>query len=163
MEILLNPARFRSRGPFLDPPLKLPNKIMVGPGSFLTPIFVGMRQISHVINVSVSDAAPQWVQKSFGDRYSFIPCDDSIEFDLFARYPLFEGLVNSYLKDPTCTCIYVHCQAGMNRSATLAIAYVSRTTKMPLESLLRHSLHQRPCILMNPTFNEKLIAFTKNP
>lgn len=157
----MNPARFRSRGPFLDPPLVLHNKIMVGPGGWLTPKFVANNNITHVINVSVLDATPLWIRNSFKEKFHFIECEDSESFDIFARYPEFETFLTSYLLDPIRGKVYVHCQAGMNRSATLAIAYVVKQYKVPLEYVVRGSLHQRPCILMNPAFNQKLIEFAK--
>lgn len=161
LEILLNPARLRSRGPFLDPPLLMENKIIVGPGVWLTPNFVMNNNITHVLNVSVLEATPGWVRNSFKNRFHFIPCDDTLEFDIFAKYPEFESKLKSYMQDPICGRIYVHCQAGMNRSATLAVAFTVKYYKRPLEYIVRNSLHQRPCILMNTAFNEKLEEFAK--
>jgi protein-tyrosine phosphatase len=161
MDILINPARLRSRGPFLDPPMLLRPNIMVGPGIYLTPAFVNQHKITHVVNVADDSAAPMWVKRSFGHRYAHIPTEDNLTTNIFDAYPKFEQTMLQFLRDPSSRMIYVHCQAGMNRSATLAIAFVSRIFQIPVEGLIFHGLRQRPCILANPSFNAQLLAFAK--
>jgi hypothetical protein len=161
LSILLDPARRFSRGPFLDPPLSFYNgRVLLGPGAFLqSPVFVRSRRITHIINVGEADACPGWVQRSFGARYTHIPCYDNATEQIFEKYPAFEKTLNTYLKQGGV--VYVHCQAGMNRSATLLVGYVAKQSGSPLESIVHHAVRQRPCILMNPFFNKQLIDFAK--
>ena len=162
LSILLNPARMRSRGPFMDPPAVFHPKILLGPGAFLTnPKFVSSRNITHVVNVGEVDSCPRWVQKALGPRYTHIPCQDTATEQIFTKYPVFERTMNEYLAQKGCRCVYVHCQAGMNRSATLLVGYMVKEFKIPLPTVVLHGIRQRPCMLMNPFFNRQLLDFAK--
>ena len=53
--------------------------------------------------------------------------------------------------------VLVHCVAGINRSATLCIAYLVIREKMTLSEAVRHCFAARPCILTNSSFVIQLI------
>jgi dual specificity MAP kinase phosphatase len=53
--------------------------------------------------------------------------------------------------------VLVHCVAGINRSATLCIAYLVIREKMTLEEAIRHCFGARPIILTNSSFVMQLI------
>lgn len=53
----------------------------------------------------------------------------------------------------------IHCQAGVNRSAALAVAFVMVTTRMSLLQAVRHVFQQRPFILTNEFFHKELVEF----
>lgn len=53
--------------------------------------------------------------------------------------------------------VLVHCFAGSNRSATIAIAYLLCTSRKPLLSLVESCFAQRPFILKNHTFRQQLV------
>jgi protein-tyrosine phosphatase len=67
--------------------------------------------------------------------------------------------MDRFLRDPSCRNVYVHCQAGMNRSATLVIAYIVRRFRAPLHGVVEHVARQRPCILTNMHFQDYLCKF----
>jgi len=54
----------------------------------------------------------------------------------------------------------IHCVAGMNRSATLAVAYYMHKTKCSLIYALQHMIALRPIILRNDNFLKQLIVWS---
>ncbi|EDQ87676.1 uncharacterized protein MONBRDRAFT_33235 [Monosiga brevicollis MX1] len=55
--------------------------------------------------------------------------------------------------------VLIHCQAGVNRSAMIVVAYYMLSTHTPLLAALDHCARQRPCILRNVGFIEQLVVF----
>jgi hypothetical protein len=161
MELLISAARKRSRGPFLDPPVLFYPNLMVGPGMFLHPRFVFANGITHIINVGEAEAAPEWVKRAFASRYTHLPISDDDKTQLMSIYLAFEQTLLKYMKDPNARMIYVHCMAGMNRSASLTAMFVMRQSRTPLEAIMLHSLRVRPCMYANPHFNAQLAEFAK--
>lgn len=161
MDLLIGAARRRSRGPFLDPPVLFRPNLMVGPGMFLHPRFVFANGITHVINVGEAEAAPEWVKRAFGPRYAHLPIADDDKTQLASIYPTFEHTLLNYMRDPNARMIYVHCMAGMNRSASLTTMFVVKQTRLPLEGIMLHALRVRPCMYANPHFNAQLMEFAK--
>lgn len=53
----------------------------------------------------------------------------------------------------------IHCVAGMNRSATLAVAYYMHKTQCSLLYALQHMVTLRPIILRNENFLKQLIVW----
>ena len=53
----------------------------------------------------------------------------------------------------------IHCVAGMNRSATLAVAYYIYKTKCSLFYALQHMVTLRPIILRNENFLKQLVVW----
>ncbi len=161
MDLLISAARKRSRGPFLDPPVLFRPNLMVGPGMFLHPQAVFATGITHVINVGEAEAAPEWVKRAFGSRYTHLPIADDDKTQLMSVYPKFEQTLIKYMNDPSAKMIYVHCMAGMNRSASLTTMFVVKHTRLPLEAVMLHALRVRPCMYANPSFNAQLAEFAK--
>jgi protein-tyrosine phosphatase len=50
----------------------------------------------------------------------------------------------------------------MNRSATLAAAYVVKRFGVPLSNVIENMGKQRPCIMTNPSFQRQLAEFASN-
>jgi protein-tyrosine phosphatase len=55
--------------------------------------------------------------------------------------------------------VYVHCQAGINRSASLALLYVLKNFDVEPISLIQSVRKQRPCMFSNPTFRRQIEEF----
>jgi protein-tyrosine phosphatase len=153
----------RSRGYDADPPAVLFPRIIVGPPHYLTPAFVKKTEITHIINCAEPGLTPTWLVRHAGPSgYAHIPTDDHPNYPIVrGAYPRFEQIMTRFLRDPSCRNVYVHCAAGVNRSATLAHAYVSKQFGVPLPRLVEHSMPQRPCMLQNPGFIYQLYYFTK--
>ena len=57
--------------------------------------------------------------------------------------------------------ILVHCMAGVNRSATLAVAHLLLRDRTPLLALFPKCVEARPSILQNPSFQLQLCALAQ--
>ena len=53
--------------------------------------------------------------------------------------------------------LFVHCYAGCNRSATLALAAIMQTQREKLLDVVKRAVRARPCILSNQSFRRELI------
>jgi hypothetical protein len=56
----------------------------------------------------------------------------------------------------------IHCQCGINRSATLAIAYLSHKVHCPIEKAILEIFYKRPCILTNKGFRKQLFEWGRD-
>lgn len=150
----------RSRGYDVDPPATLFPRIMVGPPGYLTPAFVHHCEITHVINCAEPGLTPRSILRQVKSYH--MQTQDHIFYPILEQpYTHFEHVMTNFLRDPSCRCVYVHCAAGMNRSAALAHAYVVKQFRVPLMRLLENSMKQRPCMLQNPGFAYQLVQFAK--
>jgi len=53
----------------------------------------------------------------------------------------------------------VHCELGVNRSATLAVAYLVESERVPLTQAVRQVRIERPNVLLNGGFRRQLVRF----
>jgi protein-tyrosine phosphatase len=137
--------------PFRDPPAWFHTRILVGPGLYLTPVFQITRNISHVINCAYQNDSPAWFRNKFPDRYECLYAPDSPDADIRNWLPQFEKAMHQFLREGNGV-VYVHCAAGMNRSATLALAYVCKNFHFPMDAIIQTTLRQRPCMFQNPVY-----------
>jgi hypothetical protein len=133
----------------------------VGPGSFLTQRFAAEHGITHVINCADDAQTPEWFSDRFSHRYICLDAIDSVYVNILDWYPKFEAAMQRFLREGTGT-VYVHCQAGMNRSGFLALAYVCRHYQLPLESVFTAARSQRPVLFQNPVFMNQVKEFINN-
>lgn len=59
------------------------------------------------------------------------------------------------------TNVYVHCYAGVSRSASIVLAYIMKTHKWPYETALRFLRHKRSIVNPNEGFAVQLREFEK--
>jgi protein-tyrosine phosphatase len=52
--------------------------------------------------------------------------------------------------------VYVHCQAGINRSGFLVMAYLVFEKKFQAETLEKTIIKKRPCALTNTSFRNEI-------
>jgi protein-tyrosine phosphatase len=137
--------------PFRDPPAWFHTRILVGPGLYLTPVFQVTRNISHVINCAYQNDSPAWFRIGHPDRYECLYAPDSPDADIRNWLPQFEKAMHRFLREGSGV-VYVHCAAGMNRSATLALAYVCKNFHFPMDVMMQTTLRQRPCMFQNTVY-----------
>lgn len=141
-----------------DPPAFFHPRILVGPGVFLTPAFARQYDITHVLNCAHDIYSPSWWRIQFPAQYKLIQAVDSETVNILDWYSEFETTLHAFLKDGTGV-VYVHCQAGMNRSAALALAYTAKNMGMKVDELFASVRRQRPCILQNRVFTNQVREF----
>lgn len=134
------------------------SRILVGPGAFLTQRFVLDNRISHVINCAMDGDSPIWFQEKYPDNYACLRAIDRLDVNILDWYDGFESNLHRFLRQGT-GIVYVHCQAGINRSGFLALAYVCKRFHMPLEDTIQAVRKQRPIILQNPVFMNQVREF----
>lgn len=142
-----------------QPPAYFHTRILVGPGAFLTPKFVFERGITHVINCAFPKDSPAWFGTKTPDKYLCLSAPDTLTHWILDWYPQFEQTLQSFLRAPGGGVVYVHCQAGMNRSAFLALAYVCSRFHMDGETMLEAFKRQRPCMFQNQVYRGQVLSF----
>jgi protein-tyrosine phosphatase len=148
-----NVWRNNSRGYNKDPPAQVHPQILFGPGEYLTPEFVEKYKIKSVINCATEEFSPTWFKSSFPNNYVCINAIDSFTVNIFTWYPQFCQSMNYFLPKGT---VYVHCQAGINRSGFLSLAYLCIEHKYHIKSLELSIVRQRPCALTNKEFRKQV-------
>jgi hypothetical protein len=143
------------------PPAWFYARILVGAGGMLTERFVRNHAITHVINCAFDQDSPVWFRTRYPDRYVSLSALDMPTVNILDWYPLFEETMHRFLKEGGGT-VFVHCQAGMNRSASLALAYVCKNFDLDLESTLYATRSQRPIMYQNTIFMDQVKTFIRN-
>ena len=93
-----------------------------------------------------------------GWRYLGLECEDKANYDIIGKHLgqftdfMDECVVNKHK-------VLVHCVAGINRSATLLIAYLVRRRGMCLKDAIALCYAKRPIILTNEAFVMSLIEW----
>ena len=141
-----------------QPPVYFHTRILVGPGAILTPRFAVERGITHVINCAYPEDSPEWFRRQYPHRYACMEAPDSLHANILEWFPMFEAVMHSFLRDGMGT-VYVHCQAGVNRSAYLALTYVCKNFHMDLDGLFATVKRHRPCMFQNPIYRNQVREF----
>lgn len=123
------------------------NLANLGPGAWAK-WFEEHPEVTHVVNCACKD-----VKYSLKDSVSVLnlPALDEEGFDLFSFWPKVKDYT---LEAPG---VLFHCQAGVNRSATLALAIWCVREQRPLLQVLGQGLQKRPGMLQNRSFQRQLI------
>lgn len=121
----------------------------------LTPGFIEMHSITHVLNCAFDEAAPAWIKQKLG--YGCLYMEDAPDVVVEDYLRLAEVVLDAWLRDPKCKTVFIHCQAGVNRSASIAAGYVARKMRIPIREVMEKMLRQRPCVFHNASFVQQLL------
>lgn len=154
--------RRQSKGYMNDGPARVHPNILFGAGCMLTPEFIRKHKITHVINCASDCDTPEWIPEQYRSNYTCLNAVDSFESDITLWYDDFQNTLTKFLRSPDCKNIYIHCQAGINRSGFLTLLYCCSHLKYTFESTCRSILIQRPCALTNYIFYNQVKDYIKN-
>ena len=136
-------------------PFEIAPRVYFGPASHTWHAQV-MSPFTHVVNcdyVPTSTGPPGRAK-----RFLFLKSDDSETFPILDRhYPTLWSYINEALAFGPTTRVYIHCHAGVNRSAALACAYACDVLGEPAAALVDHVRRAtRRLILTNDAFYRTL-------
>ena len=107
-------------------------------------------RITHILNCT-KDYCNKFEDK--GIKYLRIPINDNETDDIFQH---FEDAI-SYINEGDI--VFVHCQAGVSRSASIVIAYLMKTQNMDYQQAYQFVKAKREWISPNDGFIEQLQRF----
>jgi protein-tyrosine phosphatase len=145
--------RYNSRGYNKDPPVQVHPKILFGPGEYLTPKFVEENKITHVINCAQEEFSPSWFKEKYPTNYYCLGAIDSYNVKILDWYSKFKIMLDIFIEEGN---VYVHCQAGINRSGFLVMAYLVFEKNFHAETLEKMIIKKRPCALTNTSFRNEI-------
>jgi len=134
------------------------SRILVGAGEMLTPSFCNKHNITHVINCAFHADSPRWFRERFISKYACIGAFDTTKHNILDWYPQFEEVLTDFLRQGDGT-IFVHCQCGINRSAFLALTYITTHYGLEYEKTFNDLKRQRPCMFSNMVFRKQTEEF----
>ena len=137
------------------PPAWVYPRILLGAGSQLNPLFVAKYNITHVVNCAFANDCPEWWRTRHPGQYAEIHAIDSMAVRILDWYPEFENWMRLFLRSTNGT-VFVHCKAGVNRSAYLVLAFVVKNFGIDFKLLLSAVRRQRPIICDNSTFMKQV-------
>lgn len=153
--------RRNSKGSLHDPIACVHPRIFLGPAWNVDMFTFHQKNITHAINCAQPEFSAKWLTDEFPQRYVCLNAEDLKTYDITSVYPQFEETMNMFLADPNCKNVYVHCQAGMNRSAFLLAMYMCRKFQWKLQDVVKHITIQRPCCFENSVFRTQVTEYLK--
>ena len=133
-------------------------RILVGSGDWITPARMARHNITHVVNCAMDEFTPLWWRLAHPLQYAVMNAIDSPGVNILAWYPKFETALRRFLREGDGV-VYVHCQAGMNRSAFLALTFVCKNFGNSYDFMMKVTKHQRPCMYQNQVFMNQTREF----
>jgi len=112
--------------------------------------------ITHVVSClpEARRADCRFLAASF--EWLFVPARDEVSQDLAGSFPAVFRFAEQARKSSRAARLLIHCEAGVSRSAALAIALVMKTQRRSFLDAFLHVRHRRPEILPNIGFASQL-------
>ncbi|CDQ93573.1 unnamed protein product [Oncorhynchus mykiss] len=114
---------------------------------------IDMLGITALINVSAN--CPNHFEESF--QYKSIPVEDNHKADISSWFNEAIEFIDSIRNKGGR--VFVHCQAGISRSATICLAYLMRTNRVKLDEAFEFVKQRRSIISPNFSFMGQLLRF----
>jgi protein-tyrosine phosphatase len=92
-------------------------------------------------------------KEKYPENYCCINAIDSYSVKILSWYSRFKVMLDIYMEEGM---TYVHCQAGINRSGFLVMAYLVFEKNFDAQSLEKMIIKKRPCALTNVSFRNEI-------
>lgn len=117
--------------------------------------------ITHVLNCADATARGH-VDPSL--QYLQLDAEDAPFYPILPKhYALAKLFLDDVRRNAPRAKALVHCHAGLNRSVTLALAYLHAKERRSILGMARKLAKARPGTLSNPWFRDQLVAFHADP
>jgi hypothetical protein len=131
-------------------PVQLADWLYLGGAEGWTAAWLAECNVTHVVNMAAKDV--RYMLPS-SVKTLCVAADDNDSYDLFAHWPD----VFSFISSAVTGSVFIHCVAGINRSASFAVAAVCLIERRSFLSVFREVLRRRPGILSNLHFQCQLL------
>lgn len=115
--------------------------------------------ITDMITAEIKQIPTQELAQTI-QRYLFINVMDHTKQDLISHFETSNEFIETALKNPT-NKVYVHCVAGVSRSASIVIAYIMKTRCMNYQEALELVSQKRKVVDPNEGFVKQLVLYHK--
>lgn len=112
--------------------------------------------ITHIL--AIHDKAKAYFPKSFS--YLLVPIDDEPGVQISSHFKDAHNFIRDG-RELNGGSVFVHCWAGMSRSATVVISYLMKLDQIPFFEAYRRTFEAKPDISPNKGFERQLKAFEK--
>lgn len=99
---------------------------------------------------------PDWISESKGNHLDICLADHEDE-NISHYFDTASDFINRHITERHK--VFVHCAAGISRSATLITCYIMRQYKMSAYDALKIVKGKRPCVRPNDGFLEQLVEY----
>ena len=161
MDKLWDKYRRNSKGWLNDPIARAHIRIYIGCAEDVDIYAFEQLNITHVVNCAEDHATSPWFKHLFPERIACIGALDRPDENIIKWYPTFEKVMNTFLANPNCRSIYVHCECGINRSAFLTLIYMCVKFGYEPETMIKNIAIQRPCVFTNTAYRIQAIEYIK--
>lgn len=118
-----------------------------------------LRQLNIQFVLNVTSHLPGY-HEGRGIRYKRLPASDNTQQNLKQYFEEAFEFIDKAVRSKSG--VLIHCQAGISRSATIAIAYVMKQTKSPMIDAYKMVKSKRPIISPNLNFMGQLLEFEQS-
>lgn len=115
--------------------------------------------ITDMITIEIKPVEPSELASCI-KRYLFINVMDHSKQDILSHLDTSYEFIDSALKVPS-NKVYVHCVAGISRSASLVIAYVMKSHSLTYSEAFELVSQKRPVVVPNEGFAKQLVLYHK--
>lgn len=112
--------------------------------------------ITHVVSCLAPELSDEMSFLADDFQHLFLPLRDSIDEDIFSLFSTVFDFADSAAKEQTRAKLLIHCEAGVSRSATLAIALLMKAENRNFIDAYQQTRAGRPEVLPNIGFASHL-------
>jgi protein-tyrosine phosphatase len=110
--------------------------------------------VTHILSLGTN---PFFVDETLSHMY--IPMLDLPETNIISSLDRCFSFIDNAIQNGGC--VFIHCNAGISRSASVVIAYLMKTQRMSYQQAFHHLKERRSAVNPNPGFVQQLKDYEK--